>query len=54
MVISWIINLVATDIVERLMFIETVQAIWLDLKAHFHKSIGIHIFQLKQNLHSLT
>ena len=49
MVISWLLNFVSKEIMNRLMYIATTCKIWNDLKDRFRQSNGPHIFQLKKH-----
>lgn len=46
--------MVSKQIVESLLSLNTTQAIWNDLKHHFHQSNGLWVFQLKQSLNTLS
>ncbi|KAL6320321.1 hypothetical protein AAG906_007018 [Vitis piasezkii] len=49
MVTSWILNSVSKEIVDSLLYIETVSKIWQDLRDRFHQSNGPRIFQIKKH-----
>ncbi|KAI9191693.1 hypothetical protein LWI28_012050 [Acer negundo] len=54
MVMSWILNVVSKEIVDSLMYIDNVVDVWIDLHDHFHQSNGPRVFQIKQQLNSLS
>ncbi|KAL5570414.1 hypothetical protein UlMin_026989 [Ulmus minor] len=53
-VISWIIHAVSKEIVESIMYIDKACDVWADLHELFHQSNGPRIFQIKQQLSSLS
>ncbi|XP_075512742.1 uncharacterized protein LOC142548320 [Primulina tabacum] len=53
MVISWILNSVAKEIADSLMYIPTAYEIWIDLRDRFHQSNALRIFQIKKLLSGL-
>ncbi|XP_073024275.1 uncharacterized protein [Primulina eburnea] len=53
MVISWILNSVAKEIADSLMYIPTAHGIWNDLCDRFHQSNAPRIFQIKKLLNGL-
>jgi hypothetical protein len=46
MVISWISNSISKDIAESVIYINTGEEMWLDLKDRFSQKNSPHIFQL--------
>ncbi|XP_019053768.1 PREDICTED: uncharacterized protein LOC109114872 [Nelumbo nucifera] len=50
MVISWILDSLARDLHESIVYIETVQEIWNDLEDRFSQSNAPHIHQLKWDI----
>ena len=54
MVTSWILNSVSKEIVDSLLYIETVSEIWQDLRDRFHQSNEPRIFQIKNHLIALN
>ncbi|XP_075486345.1 uncharacterized protein LOC142525948 [Primulina tabacum] len=52
-VISWILNSVAKEIPDSLMYIPTAYEIWIDLRDRFHQSNAPRIFQIKKLLNGL-
>lgn len=50
MVISWILNSVSKEISASIVFADSAQEIWLDLKDRFQQSNGPRIFQLRREL----
>ncbi|XP_061348597.1 uncharacterized protein LOC133293976 [Gastrolobium bilobum] len=53
MVISWILNSVANDIADNLLYFSTGYKVWNDLKTRYSQANGPRIFQLKQRISSL-
>ncbi|KZV56585.1 hypothetical protein F511_27173, partial [Dorcoceras hygrometricum] len=53
MVISWILNSVARDIADSLMYMQTAEEIWTDLYERFHESNAPRIYQIKKLLSGL-
>ena len=53
MVTSWILNSVAKDIADSLLYINTAFEIWGDLRDQFHQSNGSRVFQIKKHLVAL-
>ncbi|KAL5542360.1 hypothetical protein UlMin_010070 [Ulmus minor] len=51
---SWILNVVSKDIVDSVMYIDSVVDMWNDLHDRFSQGNGPRIFQLKQQIHALT
>jgi hypothetical protein len=45
-VISWILNSISKDIAESVIYINTAEEMWLDLKDRFSQKNGPRIFQL--------
>ncbi|KAI9197783.1 hypothetical protein LWI28_004490 [Acer negundo] len=54
MVMSWILNAVSKEIADSLMYIDTAVDVWIDLYDRFHQSNGPRVFQIKQQLNSLS
>ena len=54
MVMSWILNAVSKDIADSIMYIHDARSMWIDLHDRFNQSNGPRIFQLKQQIHTLT
>ncbi|KAM6551340.1 hypothetical protein CsatB_001148 [Cannabis sativa] len=52
-VISWILNSVSKEISSSLLYDESADTIWTDLKIRFHQENGPHIFNLRKNLMNL-
>lgn len=52
-VISWILNAIARQIVDRLLYIDNAFEIWSNLHDHFHQSNGSQFFQIKKHLVAL-
>lgn len=50
MVISWILNSIAKEIAESLLYIETTIEVWSDLHDQFHQSNGPRFFKLSNSL----
>lgn len=48
MVLSWVLNAVTKEIADSLLYLDTAQAVWLDLCDRFQQSNAPRIFQLKQ------
>lgn len=53
MVTSWILNVVARDIADSLMYIQTCSEVWADLRDRFHQSNAPRIYQIKKLLSAL-
>ncbi|KZV35390.1 hypothetical protein F511_35287 [Dorcoceras hygrometricum] len=53
MVISWILNSVARDIADSVMYMQTSEKIWSDLYDRFHESNVPRIYQIKKLLSGL-
>lgn len=53
MVISWILNSVAKDIADSLMYLSTAREVWLDLRERFQQSNAPRIYQVKKLLSGL-
>ncbi|KZV47147.1 hypothetical protein F511_16989 [Dorcoceras hygrometricum] len=53
MVISWILNSVARNIADSLMYMQTAEEIWTDLYERFHESNAPRIYQIKKLLSGL-
>ncbi|XP_075494847.1 uncharacterized protein LOC142532430 [Primulina tabacum] len=53
MLISWILNSVAKEIGDSLMYIPTAYEIWIDLRDRFQQSNAPRIFQIKKLLNGL-
>ena len=49
-VISWILNFVSKDIADSLLYIDTVTAIWADLRERFHQSNRPRLFHINKHL----
>ncbi|KAL5541857.1 hypothetical protein UlMin_009567 [Ulmus minor] len=54
MVTSWVIHAVSKEIAESIMYIDNACDVWADLHERFHQSNGPIIFQIKQQLSSLS
>ncbi|XP_061351894.1 uncharacterized protein LOC133296862 [Gastrolobium bilobum] len=54
MVTSWILNSVSKDISDSLLYFSSASEIWTDLRNRFLQANGPKIFQLKQQIASLT
>ena len=52
-VISWILNVIARQIVDRLLYIDNAFEIWSDLHDHFYQSNGSQFFLIKKHLVAL-
>lgn len=50
MVLSWILNSVSKEISASIIFADTAQEVWLDLKDCIQQSNGPRIFQLRPEL----
>ena len=50
MVISWLLNAVAQDIADSLLYIYVAVEIWNDLCDQFHHDNGLQVFQIKKHL----
>jgi hypothetical protein len=48
MVLSWIINSVSKEISASIIYINSAEAVWKDLKERFSQGNGPHIFQLQK------
>jgi hypothetical protein len=46
LVISWILNSISKDIAKSVIYINTAEEMWLDLKDRFSQKNGPRIFQL--------
>ena len=53
-VISWLLNVVAREIADSLLYFDTASEIWIDLHYRCHQSNGPRIFQLKKHLIALN
>lgn len=53
MVTSWILNVVARDIADSLMYMQTCSEVWADLRDWFHHSNAPRIYQIKKLLSAL-
>ena len=51
---SWILNDVSKEIVDSLLYLDSISAIWFDLCEHFQQGNGPRIFQIKQHVLGLT
>lgn len=54
MVISWILNCVSKEISASIIYTESANEIWTDLKEHFQQRNGPQIFQLRRELMNYT
>ncbi|KAL5564170.1 hypothetical protein UlMin_027334 [Ulmus minor] len=54
MISSWIINVVAKDIADSLLYLDSAFVIWKDLFDRFSQGNGPRIFQIKKQLSSLS
>ncbi|XP_061368074.1 uncharacterized protein LOC133311079 [Gastrolobium bilobum] len=54
MVTSWLLNSIAREIADSLLYIPTAAGIWMDLKERFQQGNGPRIFQLKSQITTLT
>lgn len=54
MVISWILNVVSKEMANSLLYLDIARSVWTDLEDRFCQGIAPSIFQLKQQLNSLS
>jgi len=54
MVLSWILNSVSQEIASSIIYIESAQEMWQDIKDHFSQSNGPRIFQLQKAISVLS
>jgi len=54
MVLSWILNSISKDITASVIYLNTVQEIWLDLKERFSHKNGPRIYQIQKSISTLS
>ena len=54
MVISWILNSVSKDIASSVIYANTTQEMWEDLKERFAQGNGPQVFEIQKAISSLT
>jgi hypothetical protein len=54
MVLSWILNSVSQEIASSIIYIESAQEMWEDIKERFSQSNGPRIFQLQKAIAALS
>ena len=54
MVISWILNVVSKEISASIIYFDSAEDVWNDLKELFQQGNGPQIFQLRRELMNLT
>lgn len=54
MVISWILNSLSKNIVDSGLFLSTAHEIWKQLSQRYEQSDGALIYQIHQQLYSLS
>ena len=54
MVISWILNSVSKNIADSILFFSTASEIWNELHQRYEQSDGVVIYQMQQQLYSLS
>ncbi|XP_021888870.1 uncharacterized protein LOC110807883 [Carica papaya] len=52
MVLSWLLNAMAKDIVDSLLYLDSARAVWVDFHDRFQQTNTPRIFQLKQMMNS--
>ncbi|XP_062099791.1 uncharacterized protein LOC133805634 [Humulus lupulus] len=53
-VISWILHVVSTEIVDSIMYLDDASMIWSDLYERFHQNNGPRVFEVKRTMQALT
>ncbi|KAA8539559.1 hypothetical protein F0562_026251 [Nyssa sinensis] len=54
MVVTWLQNVMSFEIKNSVVYVETSNALWLELEQRFAQNNGPRIYDLKQSIHSLT
>jgi hypothetical protein len=54
MVLSWILNSISQEISSSIIYIESAQEMWNDIKERFSQSNGPRIFQLQKAISALS
>jgi hypothetical protein len=54
MMLSWILNSVSKDIAASVIYLNTAEEIWLDLKERFSQKNGPRIYQIQKSISSLS
>ena len=54
MVLSWLINSMLKDLISSVIYLNTAQEVWIDLKNRFSQSNGLRVFELQRMVSTLS
>ena len=54
MVLSWLINSMSKDLISSVIYLNTAQEVWIDLKNRFSQSNGLRVFELRRMVSTLS
>ncbi|XP_050289694.1 retrovirus-related Pol polyprotein from transposon RE1 [Quercus robur] len=54
MVFSWLINSMSKDLISSVIYLNTAQEVWIDLKNRFSQSNGLRVFELRRMVSTLS